>query len=75
MLVLSRKIGERIFIGEGVEVSVVRVKGNRVMLGVVAPEEVPIHREEIAPNSRFDETDRSSPRDESCRRTGFLASP
>jgi len=61
MLVLSRKIGERIFIGEGVQVSVVRVKGNRVMLGIVAPAEVPVHREEIAPNAQLDKSQRTSP--------------
>lgn len=47
MLVLSRKIGERIVIGDGVEVSVVRIQGGRVMLGVVAPREVPVNREEL----------------------------
>ena len=48
MLVLSRKQGERIIIGSGIEVTVLSVVGNRVRLGVVAPREVPIHRQEVA---------------------------
>lgn len=47
MLVLSRKLGERIVIGEGITVTVVAVHGNRVRLGFNAPAEVPIHREEL----------------------------
>jgi carbon storage regulator len=47
MLVLSRKIGEEIIIADNIRVKVVGVQGNRVKLGVVAPEDVTIHREEI----------------------------
>ena len=47
MLVLSRKIGERIVIGENVTVMVMEVSGQRVRLGVVAPDDVPIHRAEV----------------------------
>jgi carbon storage regulator len=47
MLVLSRKNGEAIVIGDGITVTVLAVEGGRVKLGVVAPREVPIHREEI----------------------------
>ncbi len=47
MLVLSRKRGETIVIGNGITVSVLAVNGDRVKLGVVAPAEVPVHREEI----------------------------
>ena len=48
MLVLSRKRGEGIVIGDGVEVTVLEVSGNRVKLGIAAPAEMPIHREEVA---------------------------
>ena len=48
MLVLTRKLGEGIVIGDGVEVKVVEVSGHRVKLGIAAPAEVPIHREEVA---------------------------
>ena len=47
MLVLSRKRGERIVIGEHVTVTVLEVQGDRVKLGFAAPAEMPIHREEI----------------------------
>jgi carbon storage regulator len=47
MLVLSRKRGERIMLGEGITITVVSVQGERVKLGISAPVEVPIHREEI----------------------------
>ena len=42
MLVLSRKCGEQIVIGDGIAVAVVAVRGGRVTLGVTAPPEVPI---------------------------------
>ena len=48
MLVLSRRKNEAIVIGQGVVVTVVAINGNRVRLGIDAPPEVPVHREEIA---------------------------
>ena len=47
MLVLSRKRGEMITIGDGVTVTVLAVQGDRVKIGIAAPAEMPIHREEI----------------------------
>ncbi len=47
MLVVSRRPGERLLIGEAVEVTVLAVRGDQVSLGVSAPREVPIHREEL----------------------------
>ncbi len=47
MLVLSRKLGEAIVIGDGVTVTILEVRGERVKLGFAAPADVPIHREEI----------------------------
>ena len=47
MLVLSRKRGEAITIGNGVTVTVLAVQGDRVKIGIVAPAEVPVHRQEI----------------------------
>ena len=47
MLVLSRKRGEGIVIGDDVTVTVLEVHGQQVKLGFGAPAEVPIHREEI----------------------------
>jgi carbon storage regulator len=47
MLVLSRKIGEQIVVGDNVRVMVVGVRGGKVRLGVIAPPEVPVHRAEV----------------------------
>ncbi len=47
MLVLSRKPGERVLLGEGIELTVVEVKGNRVRLGITAPDVVPVRRQEV----------------------------
>ena len=47
MLVLSRKVGERIRIGDGITVTVVRVTGGGVRLGIEAPTEMPVVREEL----------------------------
>lgn len=50
MLVLSRKVGEKLIIGDNVVVEVVRISGNRITLGVVAPSEVKILRGELQVN-------------------------
>lgn len=47
MLILTRKVGETIKIGDNIEVTVLGVKGNQVRVGVNAPREVPVHREEV----------------------------
>jgi carbon storage regulator len=48
MLVLSRKKGERVVIGQDVYVKIIEIRGDRVKLGFEGPSEIPIHREEIA---------------------------
>lgn len=48
MLVLSRKKNERIVIGDEISITVVEVRGDKVRLGVEAPREIPVHREEVA---------------------------
>ncbi len=47
MLVLTRTINEKIVIGDDVSVTVLGVKGNQVRIGIEAPLEIPVHREEI----------------------------
>ena len=47
MLILTRKVGESVLIGDDISISVLSVRGNQVKLGVQAPKEVSVHREEI----------------------------
>ena len=47
MLVLGRKRGERILIGHNIEIVITEVRGEKVRLGFNAPDDVPIHREEV----------------------------
>lgn len=47
MLVLSRKKDESIIIAHNIVVTVVEVRGDKVRLGIVAPKDVPVHREEV----------------------------
>lgn len=47
MLILTRRIGESVMVGDDIAVTVLGVKGNQVRLGVNAPRDVAVHREEI----------------------------
>lgn len=47
MLVLSRKKNEQIIVGDSIVITVVEVRGDRVRLGIEAPQEIPIHRNEV----------------------------
>ena len=52
MLVLTRRIGERIIINDEIVVEVLQVKGNTIRLGIVAPPEVPVLRSELIRNEK-----------------------
>jgi carbon storage regulator len=56
MLILTRRIGESVMIGPDITVSVIGVKGQQVRIGIGAPKDVPVHREEIFKRIK-DETD------------------
>ena len=47
MLILTRRVGETLMIGDAVSVTVLGVKGNQVRIGINAPKDVAVHREEI----------------------------
>lgn len=58
MLILTRRINEALVIGDNVTVTVLGVKGNQVRIGVDAPKDVSVHREELA--SKGDASEESS---------------
>ena len=61
MLVLSRKANERIRIGHDIIVTVLRIQGNRTVIGVEAPEGVPMHRQEVYDQIYTEEGPRTGP--------------
>ena len=50
MLVLSRKLGEKIFIGDNICITVVDIDRGKIRLGIEAPRDVPIYRQELLPD-------------------------
>ena len=62
MLILTRRVGETVMIGDDVAVTVLGVKGNQVRIGVTAPRSVSVHRQEIYDRIRK-ERDESAPPD------------
>ncbi len=63
MLILTRRVGETLMIGDDVTVSVLGVKGNQVRIGVNAPRDVAVHREEIYERIKREKTNASESTD------------
>ncbi len=57
MLILTRRVGETLMIGDDVTVTVLGVKGNQVRIGVNAPRDVAVHREEIYERIKQEKSD------------------
>ena len=47
MLILTRRVGERLIIGDDVTITILSIKGNQIRIGIDAPREVKVHREEV----------------------------
>jgi carbon storage regulator len=56
MLILTRRVGETLMIGNDITVTVVGINGNQIRLGIQAPKDVPVHREEIYARIREQKT-------------------
>jgi carbon storage regulator len=58
MLILTRRVGETVMVGDEVTITVLGVKGNQVRLGINAPKDVAVHREEIYQRIKHEHDDR-----------------
>jgi len=60
MLILTRRIGERICVGDDVQVVVLGIKGNQVRVGIDAPKDVAVHREEVYERIKKEKTSKGN---------------
>lgn len=67
MLILTRRVGESLMVGDDITVTVLGVKGNQVRIGVNAPKDVAVHREEIYTRIQDDSSQGAGEQDPSSR--------
>ncbi|MFM7074241.1 MAG: carbon storage regulator [Planctomycetota bacterium] len=75
MLVLSRKVGEKIVIGDNITITLVRMAGNRVSIGVEAPDQVRVIRGEILPEACSEVRPELRPELRPERHSSFASNP
>jgi len=72
MLIITRKLGERIMIGDDIVVTLLEIKGSQARIGIEAPREVSIHRQEVFDRIRQENLDSSNVHDEDLKRATTL---
>ena len=65
MLILTRRVGEAIIIGDDVNISILGIRGKHVRIGIDAPKDIPVHREEIYERIQREKTGQVADADDS----------
>lgn len=60
MLILTRKVGEALMVGQEITITVMSIKGNQVRIGISAPKDVEVHREEIYDRIRHEKAQQTA---------------